>query len=78
MTKVRACKGVGQEWSLGVTFHALGSVKECERMNPHTSKCVPTLGVGILMNFQRVITRVKTHWIKKLFISLESSWNLNV
>jgi hypothetical protein len=25
-TKTRVCKGVGQEGSLGVTFHALGSV----------------------------------------------------
>jgi len=37
-TKVRACKGAGQKSSLGITLHALGSVGECERMNPHTPK----------------------------------------
>jgi hypothetical protein len=37
-TKARACKGAGQEGSSGVTFHALGSVGECEGMNPHTPK----------------------------------------
>ncbi len=29
-TKARVCKGAGQEWSPGVTFHALGSAGECE------------------------------------------------
>jgi hypothetical protein len=37
-TKARACKGVGQEGSPRVTFHAFGSVGECEGMNPHTPK----------------------------------------
>jgi hypothetical protein len=37
-TKVRACKGVGQKGNLGITFHAPGSVGECEGMNPHTPK----------------------------------------
>jgi hypothetical protein len=47
MTKARACKGVGQEGSLVVTSHALGSVGECEGMNPHTPKWTPTLGIGV-------------------------------
>ncbi len=38
MTKARACKGVNQEGSLGVTSHAPGSVGKCEGMNPHTLK----------------------------------------
>jgi hypothetical protein len=38
MTKARACKGVGQEGSSGVTFHAPRSVGKCEGMNSHTSK----------------------------------------
>jgi hypothetical protein len=46
-TKARACSGAGQEWSPGVTFHALRSVGECEGMNPHTPKWGPTLGVGV-------------------------------
>ncbi len=41
VTKVRACKGAGQEGSLGVTSHTLGSAKECEGMNPHTPKELP-------------------------------------
>jgi hypothetical protein len=50
-TKVRVCKGEGQEGSPGVTFHALGSVGKCEGMNPHTPKWAPTLGVGVLIDF---------------------------
>ncbi len=49
-TKVRACKNVGQEGRPGVTFHAPGNVKECEGMNPHTPKGIPTLGVGVPMD----------------------------
>jgi hypothetical protein len=37
-TKTRACKGVGQVGRPEITFHALGSVGECEGMNPHTPK----------------------------------------
>jgi hypothetical protein len=44
MTKVRACKGAGQRWSPGITFHAIKSVGECEGMNPHIPKWAPTLG----------------------------------
>jgi len=49
-TKAKACKSVGQEWSSGVTFHAPGSVRECEGMNPHTSKWALILGVGVSMD----------------------------
>jgi hypothetical protein len=49
-TKARACKGEGQEGSLGVTSHVLESARECEGMNPHTSKWAPTLGVGVPMD----------------------------
>jgi len=38
MTNARACKRESQEGSLGVTSHALGSARECERMNPRTPK----------------------------------------
>jgi hypothetical protein len=37
-TKTKACKVTGEEGSLGVTSHAPRSAKECEGMNPHTSK----------------------------------------
>jgi len=36
MTKTRACKNLGREWSPWVTFHAPRSVGGCERMKPHT------------------------------------------
>jgi len=35
------------------------------------------LRVGI-PNFQRAIARVKTHWIEKFLIPLESSWDIYV
>jgi len=37
-TKARVCKGVGQERSLGVTFHAPEKVGKCEGMNFHIPK----------------------------------------
>ncbi len=52
MTKVGACKGVGQEGSMGVTFHAPGSVRECEGMNRHTPKGPPILGVGVPVDYR--------------------------
>jgi hypothetical protein len=45
-------KLANQEWSLGVTFHTLGSVGKCEGINPHTPKWVPILRVGIPMDPQ--------------------------
>jgi hypothetical protein len=80
-TKARAYKSAGQKGSPGVTFHALGSTKECEGMNPHTPKGTLILGSWSpngLPNFQRAIARVKTHWIKAFLISLKSSWNVGV
>jgi hypothetical protein len=35
------CKVAGQQGSSGVTFHVVGSAKECERMNPHTPEWIP-------------------------------------
>jgi hypothetical protein len=52
-TKVRACEGANQEWNRGDTFHAFGSVGKCEGMNPHTPKWIPTLGLGVLKDFQK-------------------------
>jgi hypothetical protein len=51
-TMARACKGAGQEGSPRVTSHVLGSVGECEGMNPHIPKGAPTLGVGIPVDFR--------------------------
>jgi len=43
-------------------------------MNPHTPKGASTLGVwnpGGFPNLQKIIARVKTHWIEELVISLK-------
>jgi hypothetical protein len=78
-TKVGACKGVGQEGSPRVTSHTPKNAKECEGMNLHTpSSHFGSWSLGGLPNVQRAITRVKTNWIETFFISLESSWNLDV
>ncbi len=54
-TKVRACEGASQEWSLRVTFHAPESVGEHGRVwgneSPHSQVSL-ALGVGILMDSQ--------------------------
>ncbi len=51
-TKVKVCEGVGQEWSLEVTFHVPRSVGECEGTIFHTAKWAPTLGVGVPLDSQ--------------------------
>jgi len=51
-TKARTCKGVGQEWILGIPFHVPRCVGECEGMNFHTPKWASTLGVRVLMDSQ--------------------------
>jgi hypothetical protein len=74
-TKARGCKVANQEGSSGVMLHAPGSVKECEGIGPHTPKGTPTLGSwspGGLPNVQRAILGIKTQWIEKFLISLES------
>ncbi len=38
VTKARAYKGAGQEGNPRITFHARGTVGECEGMNLHTLK----------------------------------------
>jgi hypothetical protein len=48
---------------------------KCEGMNLHIPKGASTLGIWSpngLLNLQRAITGVKTQWIEKFFISLES------
>ncbi len=62
MTKARACKGVGQEGSLIITFHTPRSVGECEGMNSNRSKWAPILEVGFLMDSQ--IFKEIFHWSK--------------
>jgi len=51
-TKAKGCKVAGQEGSPGVMPHALGSARECEGIDLHTPTGTPTLGVGVLVDFQ--------------------------
>jgi hypothetical protein len=51
-TKAKACKGVGQEESPGVTSHTSKNAKECEGMNPHTPKWTTILGIRISVDSQ--------------------------
>jgi hypothetical protein len=55
-------------------------VGECEGMNPTLPSELPfwELGSDGLPNLQKAIARVKTHWIEKFFILMESSWNIDV
>ncbi len=73
-TKTRASKVAGQEGSPRIMSHAPGSAREYEGIDPHTPKGTPTLGIGVLVDSRmfKAIARVKTQWIKELFISLES------
>ncbi len=55
--------------------------KRVQRIEPSHSQVNSHFGSWSpngLLNFQRAIAGVKTHWIEKFLISLESSWNLNV
>jgi len=70
----------GPRVNLRVTFHAPGSAGECEGMNPHNSQVSSHFwnwSPNGLLNFQRAISKVKTHWIKKFLISLKISWNVD-
>jgi hypothetical protein len=79
-TKVKACEGVGQEWSLGVTFHVPRNVGECEGMNPHTPKWVPLWELESQWTFKLLERNYKgkTHWIEEFLITLENSWKEDV
>jgi hypothetical protein len=45
---------------------------------PIISSSVGSWSLNGLLNLQRAILGVKIHWIEKLFISLESFWNVDV
>jgi hypothetical protein len=71
-SKARACKGASQEGSSRVTFHALGSVEECEGMNRTLPSGLPLWESsldGVLMNF-RIFRKV---FQRSNFIGLKSS-----
>jgi tRNA/tmRNA/rRNA uracil-C5-methylase (TrmA/RlmC/RlmD family) len=72
VTKTNACKVAGQEGSPEVTFHALGNVRKCEGMNPHTPKGTPTLG------FSESDHRGQNPLDRGVPYVIERSWNVDV
>jgi len=72
--KKNCLQGCGPKGKQGVAQHTPESVKRCEDMNPHTPR---EFHFGSL-NFQKAIARVKTQWIEEFFISMESSWNVDI
>ncbi len=80
MTKARACEGVGQEWRSGVTFHAPGSVRECEGMNLTLPNELPfwELESPWTLESSNGDFRGQIDGIEKFLISLNSSWNLDI
>ncbi len=82
--KAKALQGCGPRGSRGVTSHTPGSVRKCEGVwgsehshsqgNSHFGRWSP----GGLPKFQRASWGVKTQWLVAFFISLESSWNVDV
>jgi hypothetical protein len=51
-TKAKGLQRCGPKGSPGITSHTPGSVGKCEGVNPHIPKATPTLGDGVLVDFQ--------------------------
>ncbi len=69
-TKAKGLQGCGLRGSLGVTSHTPGSVRKCEGVNPHTPKATPTLGNGVLVDFQNFRERFEGSKLNGLWRSL--------
>jgi hypothetical protein len=73
-----------EEGSPGVTSHTPGSVRKCEGVwgsesshsqgNSHLGRWSP----GGLPKLHKAIAGYKTQWLVAFFISLESSWSLDI
>jgi len=82
--KAKALQGCGPRGSRGITSHTPGSVRKCEGVwgsehshsqgNSHFGRWSP----GGLPKLQRAIKGVKPQCLVTLFISLESSWSVDV
>jgi len=82
--KAKALQGCGPRGSRGVTSHTPESVRKCEGVwrsehshpqgNSHFGRWSP----GGLSKLQRAIWRVKIQCLVTFFISLKSSWNVDV
>jgi hypothetical protein len=81
VTKARACKGCGPKKK---PVSHISCSQECKRvwgnepLHSQVSSHFGSWSPNGLLNFQRTIIGVKTYWIEKFFITLESSWNLIV
>ncbi len=69
-TKAKGCKVVGQEGSSGVMLHVPGSAKECEGIGLHTPKGIPTLGVGVPVDYRMFKEQLQESKPNALMISL--------
>jgi hypothetical protein len=79
-TKTKACESAGQEWTWESHF-MFSKVQESWKNEPPHSQVNSHFGSwspNRFLNLQKVIVGVKTHWIEEIFISLESSWNIDV
>ncbi len=52
MTKIRNMERCEPKMQHGSHIHTLKNESECKIMSPYTPKWAPTLGVGVLTNFQ--------------------------
>jgi hypothetical protein len=80
VTKAKGLQGCGPRGSPGITSHTPENVRKCEGVNPRTPKATPTLGDEVLVdsrNFKEQFQE-STQWLEAFFISLKSSWNLDV
>jgi len=70
-------QGYGPRRKPAITQHTFGSVRRCEGMNPHTPKEFH-FGSWSLDEILEGDCRVKIQWLEKFFISLKSSWNVDI
>ncbi len=81
MIKARACKVVGQKRKLRSHISYSQKCRRVWRNEPSHSQVnshFESWNLNGFSNFQKAITKPKTHWIEEFFISLESFWNLNI
>jgi len=68
-------QGCGPKRKPRVPQHTPGSVRRCERMNPHTPRefHFGSWSPNGLPNLQKEIAGAKTAWLEEFFISMKSS-----
>jgi len=78
--KARFCKSVSQEWSWEPHFMLSKFWESVREWTPTFWTELPfgSWSPDGLLSFQRAIVGAKTHWVENFFISLKSSWNLDV